>query len=193
MWLHRRLKQCQQKQRSEKLAVDQFLLASTERPTKFGARWQEKFFDGPAARKDAEDALRNKWPQELESLLKGTGTPMGKILNTKAGDCNVLGGGRRASTLRARVRASEKYLSWLAVSPNVAFPSQVAHLTGFLESRHSEPCSRGALKAAHQFLEDVAGVERSVHSGVPGVTLHCSARQGPQAGTEVPSCSSRVS
>ena len=86
VWLHWRLKQCQQKQRSEKLAVDQFLLASTERPTKLKACWQEKFFDGPAARKDAEEALRNKWPQELESLLKGTGTPMGKILNTKAGD-----------------------------------------------------------------------------------------------------------
>ena len=79
--LHQRLRQSQQKQRSENLAIDQFLLASTERPTKFRARWQEKFFDGPAARKDAEEALRTKWLQELESLLKGMGTPMGKVLD----------------------------------------------------------------------------------------------------------------
>ena len=87
---------------------------------------------------------------------------MAKILEERKGDSNVLGGGRRASTLRARVRAAKKYLSWLAVSAEVAFPTQVVHLTGFLESRHSEPCSRGALKSAHQsmvFLEDVAGIE----------------------------------
>ena len=87
---------------------------------------------------------------------------MANVLEERKGDSNVLGGGRRASTLRARVRAAKKYLSWLAVSAEVAFPTQVVHLTGFLESRHSEPCSRGALKSAHQsmvFLEDVAGIE----------------------------------
>ena len=68
-------------------------------------------------------------------------------------------------TLRARVRAAEKYLSWLAVSPDVAFLERVAHFTSFLESRHSEPCNRGALKAAHQcmvFMEDVTGVEEKL-------------------------------
>ena len=62
---------------------------------------------------------------------------------------------------RARVRAAKKYLGWLAVAADVSFPSKVSHLTGFLETRHSEPCNKGALKAAHQcmaFLEDVAGV-----------------------------------
>ena len=45
------------------------------------------------------------------------------------------------------------------------FPSEVSHLTGYLESRHSEPCNRGALKAAHQcmaFLEDVAGINEKL-------------------------------
>ena len=57
-------------------------------------------------------ALRTKWIRELE-LLQGTATPMARILEERKGDCNVLGGGRRASTLRARVRAAKKYLSWL--------------------------------------------------------------------------------
>ena len=122
--------QDEQKGRSERLAVDQFLLAALERPSKFKARWQEKYYDGPNARRDAEEALRAKWLQELEVMLEGTKTPMGAALENRQGDRNLLGGGRRASTLRARVRASRKYLAWLAVSADVAFPSEVSHLTG---------------------------------------------------------------
>ena len=125
---------------------------------------------------------------------------MGKILETKAGDRNVLGGGRRASTLRARNRAAEKNLGWLAVSADVAFPTQVAHLTGFLESRHSEPCNRDALKAAHQcivFLEDVAGVEEklttnALYTVIYRELLSTAQPESPQTGTEAPSDSSRV-
>ena len=160
VWLHRRQHESASKARSEKLAVDQLLLASSERLSRFRAKWQEKFFDGPTARKDAEDALRTKWIRELEGLLQGTATPMAKVLEERKGDSNV-----RASTLRARVRAAKKFLSWLAVSADVAFPTQVMHLSGFLETRHSEPCSRGALKSAHQsmvFLEDVAGIEEKL-------------------------------
>ena len=105
-------------------------------------------------------ALRSKWLPGLGALLRGTGTPMVKILDDTAGDCNILGGGTRASTRRARVRAAKKYLSWLALSAEVVFPSQVSHLTGFLETRHSEPLLQGSLKGPHQcmvFLEDVAG------------------------------------
>ena len=113
-----------------------------------------KYYDGPNARRDAEEALRTKWLQELEALLTGTKTPMGEALSNRPGDRSFLGGGRGASTLRARVRASKKYLAWLAVSADVAFPSEVSHLTGFLESRHSEPCNRGA--------EDVAGIDEKL-------------------------------
>ena len=163
VWLHQRNLQSQQKQHSERLAVDQFLLAALDRPSKFSARLQEKYNDGPNARRDAEEALRTKWLQELEALLMGTKTLMGEVLSNRQGDRSFLGGGRRAS--RARVRAPKKYLAWPAVSADVAFPSEVSHLTGFLESRHSEPCNRGALRAAHQcmvFLEDVAGIDEKL-------------------------------
>ena len=194
VWLHQRNLQSQQKQHSERLAVDQFLLAALDRPSKFRARWQEKYYDGPNARPDAEQALRTKWLQELEALLMGTKTPMGEALSNKLGDRSFLGGGRRASTLRARVRASKKYLAWLAVSADVAFPSGVSRLTGFLESRHSEPCNRGALKAAHQcmaFLEDVAGIDEklttnALHGRVQGAPRHSAARAHAETGTPVP-------
>ena len=68
-WLHQWSTQSEQKARSERLAVDQFLLAALDRPSKFRARWQE------TERRDADEALRTKWLQELEALLEGTRTP----------------------------------------------------------------------------------------------------------------------
>ena len=71
VWLYQRNLQSQQKQYSERLAVDQFFLEALDRPSKFRARWQEKYYDGPNAQCDAEEALRTKWLQELEALLMG--------------------------------------------------------------------------------------------------------------------------
>ena len=93
---------------------------------------------------------------------------MAQVLDTRADGSTILGGGRRATTLRARVRGARKYLGWLAVAHGRVFPSEPAHLTGFLEARHSDPCNRGSLKAAHQsfvFLESVAGVEEKMATG----------------------------
>ena len=88
----------------------------------------------------------------------------------KPGVKNLLGGGRRASTLRVRVRAAKKCLGWLAVAADVS-----THLTGFLETRRSEPCNRRALKAAHQcmaFLEDVAGVGEKLTTNALYTVVH---------------------
>ena len=142
------------------------------------ARRQEKNHDRPTARRDADEALRTKWLQELEALLKGTRTPMGDVSESKLGDKNLLGGGRRASTLRARVRAAKKYLEWLAVAADVSFPSEVSHLTGFLGTRHSEHCNRGALKAAHQCMAFLDSEK--------------SARPNTEASTQVPGGSAGI-
>ena len=91
VWLHQRNTQQGLKERAERLAVDQFLLSVLDRPSKFRARWQEKFYDGPTARRDAGDALRSKRLQELAALLKDTRTPMSKVLESKAGDKNLPG------------------------------------------------------------------------------------------------------
>ena len=51
VWLHQRCAQKKEKQRSERLR--QFLSAALDRPSKFRARWEEKYYDGHNARRDA--------------------------------------------------------------------------------------------------------------------------------------------
>ena len=148
--------------RLKKLSEDQFLLAAQSRPTRFRAKWQRSFYDGPNARRDAEEALRSKWVETLASLLRGTSTPMGELLSKGADNHRLLGGGRRATTLRARGRTVKKYLAWLALAHEETFPSEVHHVSEYLQMRHSEPCTGGGLKSTHQalvFMEDIAAVE----------------------------------
>ena len=74
----------------------------------------------------------------------------------------LLGGARRATTLRARGRTVKKYLAWLALAHEETFPSEVHHVSEYLQMRHSEPCARGGLKSTHEalvFMEDIAAVE----------------------------------
>ena len=70
---------------------------------------------GPTARRDAEEALRSKWVETLASLMRGTPTPMGDLLNKGADNLKLLGRGRRATTLRARGRTVKKYIAWLTL------------------------------------------------------------------------------
>ena len=139
-------------------------------------------------------ALRAKWLQELEVMLKGTKTPMGAALENRHGDRNLLGGGRRASTLRARVRASRKFFAWLAVSADVAFPSEVAHLTGYLESRHTEPCNRGSAQSGapvhgvpRRLSLELSHDECPLHSCLQRTPRHGAARPHAETSTPVPS------
>ena len=56
----------------------------------------------------------------------------------------------------------KKFLAWLALAHEVTFPSEVQHLSEYLQMRHSEPCTRGGLKSTHQdflFMEEIAAVE----------------------------------
>ena len=116
VWLHQREEMLNSSSRLKKLSGDQFLLAAQSRPTRFRAKWQRSFYDGPNARRDAEEALRSKWVETLASLLRGTSTPMGELLSKGADNHRLLGRGRRATTLRARGRTVKKYLAWLALA-----------------------------------------------------------------------------
>ena len=74
------------------------------------------------------------------------------------------GAGRRASTLRSRVRALRRYLNWLALNHDTGYPSELEHVTGYLQAPQSEHCTRNALRGAHAtivFMEEVAEVEQS--------------------------------
>ena len=97
-------------------------------------------------------------------MLVHTPTPMGKILGDEPGSLQLLGAGRRASTLRSRVRAVRRYLTWLALNHDVGYPRELEHVTGNLQARQTEPCTSNALRGAHTataFMEEVSGVEQA--------------------------------
>ena len=106
----------------EKSILDQLVIAADMRPKRFRTKWQRIVFDGPTARKDAESAERDRWIQLLANLLRSTDTPMGKLIRENPSNVQLLGGGRRAGTLRSRVRSVQKFLGWLAASHGISFP-----------------------------------------------------------------------
>ena len=79
---------------------------------------------------------------------------MGRLLQSRQGDISLLGAGRRAGTIRSRVRNIRHFLAWHS--------SEQTHLTDFLQVRFSEPCNRGSLKITHEsfiLLDVVSGTE----------------------------------
>ena len=129
VWLHQREERLNSTFRLKKLSEDQFLLAAQTRPTRFRAKWQQLYYDGPTARQDAEEALRSKWVEVLASPLRGTPTPMGELLNKGADNVKLLEGGRRSTNLLARCRTVKKFLAWLALAHEKTFPTEVQHLS----------------------------------------------------------------
>ena len=61
-------------------AVDQFMVAADLVPRRFRTKWQQAYFEGPTARKDADSAERSRWISLLADLLRNTTTPMGRLL-----------------------------------------------------------------------------------------------------------------
>ena len=102
--------------------ADQLVIAADMRPKRFRTKWQRAIYEGPTARKDAETAERDRWIQLLANLLRSANTPMGKMIRESPSNIQLLGGGRRAGTLRSRVRSVQKFLGWLITSHGITFP-----------------------------------------------------------------------
>ena len=150
-----------QLERVEKKAAEQFLAAALNKPKVYKTRLQKSFYETATARRDSEEAERVRWVSERCTLLLGTPTPMGKLLVEKPSSESLVGAGKRAATLRSRVRMARRYLAWFSDNFEVTFPNRVEHFTEFLKVRVSEPCNRGALRNAHRgfgFLDETAGV-----------------------------------
>ena len=85
---------------------------------------------------------------------------MENLLREDPTNRRLLGAGRRAGTIRARVRAITKFLSWLAMAHELPHPTSHMHMVEHLQVRHSEPCLRGAIRLTHaacEFLEELTG------------------------------------
>ena len=147
--LAERKKGFESSKKEEKQTKDQFLLAATQRPLRFRSRLQ---YEGATARKDAEEDERSRWLHVPAGIVSNTDTPMGRLLRDKPGGVTLLGAGKRASTLRSRIRAVRKCVVWLSGAFAVSFPRDAMHVIEYLQMRLAEPSGRGAIKGAHQAM-----------------------------------------
>ena len=114
--LHQHGKECMQMEQVEKKAAEQFLAAALNKLKVYKTRLQKSFYETTTARRDMEEAERVRWVSELCTLLRGTPTPMGKLLVEKPSSESLVGAGKRAATLRSSVRMARRYLAWLSVN-----------------------------------------------------------------------------
>ena len=87
---------------------------------------------------------------------------MRRLIRENPSNVQLLGGGRRAGTLRSRVQTIQKFIGWLIAAHEVSFSNHWRQLTEYLQVRYSDPCVRGAIKLVHSsyiFLQEVAGIE----------------------------------
>ena len=179
-WLHLQRKSLRESEKSERDAIDQLVLASEIKPRKFRSRCHQQAFQGPSARQDAEAAERAKWLHVLADILLSTPTPMGDPLRADPAARKILGAGRRAATIRARVRTIRKFMAWLAAANALPCPDTYLKIVEYMQIRHSEPCPRGSLKLIHvAFVKELSGV-REKFTDVP---LYSSARKELMAST----------
>ena len=175
--LHNRQSELEREQKTLTMSENMFLQSIGDRPRAYRSKLQKAWYEGPNARRDAEESERTRWLSSLADIVAKSPTPMGRLLCSQPGNLELLGGGRRASTLRSRVRELRKFFAWFSVTYEEEFPTTEEHFTGFLRARASEPCNRGALKATHRsfgFLEEVTGMpltERKTKSKLYDVIL----------------------
>ena len=142
---------------------DQLVIAADLKPRKFRTK------GGSAqSKRDLLHAKTRNSQTEIDGfnssrICSGQRTPhRGKLIRESPSNVQLLGGGRRAGTLRSRVRSVQKFLGWLIASHGISFPVHWRQLTEYLQVRYSEPCVRGALKlvrSSYIFLQEVAGFE----------------------------------
>ena len=145
---------------------DQLVVAADIKPRRFRTKWQRSCYEGPTARQDAESAERSRWINLLPDLLRDTDTSMnGPSRRGEPGQLPVNWSGRRAGTIRSRVRSIQKFIAWLAVAHGVTFTVHWRQLIEYAQVRLSDPCVRGSLKLLHNsylFLQEVGGLEEKL-------------------------------
>ena len=165
-WLsqHKRKAEASEKVRPHEPTLAEVVAATAGRvPKTFKSRLQRALYDTPSARQEAEEAERLRWLQSLALLVERSPTPTGNLLARHPGSLALLGAGRRAATLRNRVRLLRNFFSWLTATHEVRHPTSLEHFVGFLRARASESVNRGALRNVNRtftFLLVVTGTEQ---------------------------------
>ncbi len=117
------------------------------------------------------DALRDRCIQELRDALVAMRAPvMAQLEDGGRLDVSFLAAGRRARTLRTRLRAWRSFASWLRLSYGEGWTSSWNRVAEFMEVRASEPCSRAVIRHLYhgvRFMQEAGGYE-----GEEAVTNH---------------------
>ena len=161
LWLHERSKAKERTAEEQRQTFDLLAQVATLRPRRFKNGLQRTLAAGANARRDAEELERSRWVHALALILSPTDTPTGKLLTAQQTSFQFMGAGLRASTLRGMVRTVKKFMAWLRLTHQLAFPTSYLQYAQYLKVRQSEPANRGALKQCHaafQFLETAAGL-----------------------------------
>ncbi len=121
----------------------------------------------PAGRRRAEDTERTRWATELASLVKEAVLPLAALAaQGERGEAALLRAaqGRRASTIRRRVRDWWKARRFFLASTGKAFPTNAAQVLDYIEACAEDRAARHAIEsfsAALAFLERGGGVPES--------------------------------
>ncbi len=118
------------------------------------------------AREKAEETERNKWLGRLQTILDALDTTSRQESGCRDDRrlVRALAGGRRASTLRARVRTWEQYRRWLRAARSLEHPRSAGDFVDYLFDRAEEPCGRGVLRGAYdmlRFAEEMIGTPKA--------------------------------
>ncbi len=110
-----------------------------------------------------EGALRAKYIDEISDILISVRAPTA-LAAAQGGDARgvlaLVAAGRRASTLRARLRAWRAFSRWLVAAHGESWPSTWRRLLEYLRARVAEPCGRQTilgLAYAAAFWEKASG------------------------------------
>ena len=130
--------------------------------TRFGTR-RARGHQDPLLQKGIEDAEREKWLTRLAELLEEVNAPSHVTVSASqhpTSTLKLLSGGRRPATLRARVRAGERFVQWLRSFRGRGTVEEPSDLADYLVELLGRPCGRSVLKSAwsmFRYLEAVGG------------------------------------
>ncbi len=139
--------------------------------------------------------LRDKCVKDLHDVLVSLNAPVLRQFGEAASPQSLtfLAAGRRARTLRTRLRGWAAFSRWLQVAHCEAWPSSWTRVAEFLEIRAAEPCSRAVIKHVFQgikFVQDSGGFEGDAavteHKMLKRSLKELEARLGARAGGRDP-------
>ena len=113
---------------------------------------------------DRDKQCRDKYVKEIVDILISIQAPTATAA-TRCGDVratlSMVAAGRRASTLRARLRAWRSFSRWLTTARGESWPSGWGRLLEYLRMRASEPCGKQTILGfayAASFWEKASGL-----------------------------------